>query len=218
MRTKNISRRDFMAGVATVAGATILVACTPMQNPISSDGQQANATSLPDVKTQFDDSGRAMKVFVVYDSVYGNTQKIAEAMIEGIGSGRETNIAKATQVSAADLEGIDLLIVGAPTHGGTYTEPMKNFLSSIPANALKGIKAASFDTSFTEESQGAFVRFLMKTLGYAAPKIGKALSSKGAEVITSEIFYVVDTEGPLKDGEIERAGQWAATLVKQLQG
>lgn len=157
-----------------------------------------------------------MKVFVVYDSVYGNTQKIAEAMIEGIGKERETVIAKAAQASAADLEEVDLIIVGAPTHGGTFTEPVKSFLGSIPANALKGKKAASFDTSFTVESQGAFVRFLMKTLGYAAPKIAKALAGKGAEVLTSEIFYVVDTEGPLKEGELERAGKWAAALVSQL--
>lgn len=216
MRKKNISRRDFMAGVATVAGATILVACSPAQNPISSEGLQATDPSLPEVKTQFDASGRTMKVFVVYDSVYGNTQKIAEAMIEGIGGERDTTIAKAPQASTADLEGIDLLIVGAPTHGGTFTEPVKSFLGSIPANALKGIKAAAFDTSFTVESQGAFVRFLMKTLGFAAPKIAKALSSKGAEVLTSEIFYVVDTEGPLKEGELERAGKWAAALVSQL--
>ena len=218
MRTKNISRRDFIAGVATVAGATILVACTPGQNPISSEGLQPNGSTLPEIKTQFDDTGRTMKVFVVYDSVYGNTQKIAEAMIAGIGIERETRIAKAPQASTADLEGIDLLIVGAPTHGGTYTEPVKTYLGGIPANALKGIKAAAFDTSFTVESQGAFVRFLMKTFGFASPKIAKALASKGAEVLTSEIFYVVDTEGPLKEGELERAGKWAAALVSQSGG
>jgi flavodoxin len=215
MRTKNISRREFVAGVAAVAGATILVACTPAKNSPLPEGSQSNGPSPSSTQTQTGNEGGIMKVFIVYDSVYGNTQKIAEAMIDGIGSNCEPIITKVQDATVADIEGVDLFIVGGPTHGGTFTEPVKNFFASIPANGLKGIKSAAFDTSFTEETQGAFVRFLMTTLGYAAPKIAKKLAGKGADVLTSEIFYVLDTEGPLKEGEIERASQWAAALVNQ---
>lgn len=217
MRRKNISRREFVTGVAAVAGATILIACTPAKNSTSTEEAKSSESSSADLKTQPGKEGGIMKVLIVYDSVYGNTQKIAEAMIEGIGSERNPIITKVKDATIADLEGVDLLIVGGPTHGGNFTEPVKNFFASISANGLKGIKAAAFDTSFTLDSQGAFVRFLMKTLGYAAPKIAKKLGSKGADVLTSEIFYVVDTEGPLKEGEIERASAWAVALVKQAQ-
>lgn len=217
MRSKKISRREFISGVAAVTGATILVACTPVKNSISLEEPQLNGSYLPDTKPQPDKEGRIMKVFIVYDSVYGNTKSIAEAMINGIGSNREPKITKVQEATVADLEGIDLLIVGAPNHGGTFTEPLKNFFASIPADGLKGVKAAAFDTSFVIEKQGAFVRVIMKIFGYAAPKIATILGTKGAEILKSEVFYVLETEGPLKEGEIERASLWAAALVSQVQ-
>src|SRR5512133_3394402 len=129
MRSKNISRREFVAGVASVAGATILIACTPARNSPSSEEPKPNEASPSNSKTQPGREGGILKVFIVYDSVYGNTQKIAEAMIEGIGSDREPIITKVQDATIADLEGVDLLIVGSPTHGGTFTEPVKNFFA-----------------------------------------------------------------------------------------
>lgn len=213
MMKKKLNRREFVSGVAALAGVTILVACVPDKRSISTKEPQASEPTAAEIVIQPGAEGKSLKVLIVYDSVYGNTKKIAEAMIAGIDSLHDAKVSNVQEITSGNIEDIDLLLVGSPTHGGTFTEPVKNFFASIPANGLAGIKAAGFDTSFTTESQGAFVRFLMRTLGYAAPKIAKKLVSKGAEVLPSEIFYVVDTEGPLKEGEEERAGKWAAALV-----
>jgi len=216
MKPEKMNRRDFLKRSSILASATLLVALTPGGNILPSKGFLPSQDSDPG-KTNFTEKqDKTHKVLIVYDTVYGNTQKIAEGMFEGISLNRSTCITKSSEASVADLEGIDLLIVGAPTHGGNFTEAMKDYLAGMPANALKGVHAATFDTSFTAETQGAFIRFLMKILGFAAPKIAKKLANEGAEVLSSETFYVLDTEGPLKVGEIERASEWAVALVDQL--
>ena len=55
---------------------------------------------------------------------------------------------------------------------------------------------------------------LIKMLGYAAPRILKMLAKKGASTMDSESFWVLDREGPLKEGETERARKWVADLVR----
>jgi hypothetical protein len=103
------------------------------------------------------------------------------------------------------LAGIDLLILGSPTHGGQYTQPVKDFLARIPIQGLKNVHAAAFDTGSTTENQGGFGKTMINLFGYAAPRIAKELTKKGAALLGAETFYVLGTEGPLKEGEIERA-------------
>ena len=57
-----------------------------------------------------------MKALIVYDSVYGNTEKIAKA-IGGAITG-EVRVLRVDESNSAELESIDLLIVGSPTQGG----------------------------------------------------------------------------------------------------
>ncbi len=213
MKIKNISRRKFISGITAAAGATLLVACVPV-SPASQPGKKTAAELLPAENTvPTATSGRVLKVCIVYDSVYGNTAKIAEAMLEGIGGNQESQLIKAQEASTDNLVDVDLLLVGSPTQAGTFIEPVKNFLAGIPVDALKNVKAAAFDTSFDINTQKAFLRFIMKTFGYAAPKIAKELSGKGATVLATETFIVLKTEGPLQEGEVERAKEWASRVV-----
>ena len=57
-----------------------------------------------------------MKTLVIYDSVHGNTRKIAEAIGEAVSG--EVKVQRAGEVDASRLKEFDLLFVGAPTHGG----------------------------------------------------------------------------------------------------
>ncbi len=215
MRIKKISRRKFISGMTTAAGATFLVACVPVRSEPQSRKEISIDPLSPGKAAQSAMVGRMLKVLVVYDSVYGNTAKIAEAIIEGIGGNPESQLKKAPEAPTADLANIDVLFVGSPTQAGSFIEPVKNFLAGITADALQNVKAAAFDTSFNIQKQGAFLRFIMKTFGYAAPKIGKKLSGKGAEVLAAETFIVLETEGPLQEGEVERAKNWASTVVNK---
>ncbi len=142
---------------------------------------------------------------MVYDSVYGNTQKIAEAV--GGALAGETKVVRVNEVDPARLGQIDLLIVGSPTLGGRPSEPMQDFLVRIPGTAVKGLKFATFDTRYS----GKFVR----VFGFAAEKIGENLVSKGGvQSSPPEPFYVKGKKGPLKEGELERAANWARGLSR----
>ena len=71
----------------------------------------------------------------------------------------------------------------------------------------------AFDTRFELEKQNFALKLLMKTRAYAAEKIAKLLVSKGGILMAQpEAFIVTGKEGPLDDGELERAEQWGGIL------
>jgi flavodoxin I len=139
-----------------------------------------------------------LKSLVVYDSTYGNTEKIAQAIGESIGG----RVLKVGDVNSTELTGLDLLIVGSPTHGGWPTEGIHGFLKA--PLSLQGIQVAAFDTR-TVSFWNRLFRF-----GYAAPRIVQDLERIGGNLIAApEGFIVLGTQGPLKNGELERAVVWA---------
>jgi flavodoxin len=145
-----------------------------------------------------------MKTLVVYDSVYGNTKTVAQTIGDAIPG--EAEVLYVKDANASGLEAYDLLIVGAPTHGAKPSPDMQVFLDQIGARALEGVKVAAFDTRMTVK--------LITMFGTAAPKIAKALVEKGGIQVGKPLgVYVKGGEGPLKDGEIERAAAWARELV-----
>jgi flavodoxin len=145
-----------------------------------------------------------MKTLVVYDSVYGHTKAIAQAVGDAIPG--EVEVLHAGQANASELGAYDLLFVGAPTHGARPSPDAKAFLDQIQPFALKGIRVAAFDTRMTNK--------LITLFGVAAPKIAKELQQKGGTLVGSPAgFFVTGGEGPLKKGEVERASAWAKGLV-----
>jgi flavodoxin len=146
-----------------------------------------------------------MKTLVVYDSLYGNTKTIAQSIGDAIPG--EVTVMHVGDVPVSGLEVYDLLVVGAPTHGAKPSPDMQAFLDQIGERDLAGGKVAAFDTRMTNK--------LITLFGTAAPKIAKALQAKGGTVVGSaEGFYVTGGEGPLKDGEVERASRWAQGLAE----
>ncbi|MBJ2355793.1 flavodoxin family protein, partial [Sphaerochaeta sp. S2] len=106
-----------------------------------------------------------MHVLVVYDSMYGNTEKIAQA----IGTATEATVLHVNQVKEEHLTGLDILIVGSPTQAFQPLKPVKTFLKDLPAGSLKGVKIASFDTRADLGEVGSkLLSFLVKLFGYAA--------------------------------------------------
>ena len=147
-----------------------------------------------------------MKVLVVYDSAYGNTEKIARA-IGGAITG-DVKILRVGEVNPAELDSFDLLIIGSPTYGGRPTQPVQDFISKIPDSDIEGKSFAAFDTRVEAK--------FAKIFGYAAGIIADSLKKKdGNLVLPPEGFFVTGKEGPLKDGELERATNWAKELTKE---
>lgn len=152
-----------------------------------------------------------MKAVVIYDSVYGNTQKIAQAIGDGLTG--EVKVVPVGAMSASEVRSFDLLIVGSPVHGGRATPSIDAFLQQLPPHALEGKSVGAFDTRFEAEEQGIGLRILMSVIRYAAERIARELAKKGGRLAAEpEGFIVEQKEGPLKQGELERASQWAKAM------
>ena len=160
-----------------------------------------------------------MNILVIYDSVYGNTEKVANAVGEALGAQHTVKMLRATELQQADLSGVELLIAGAPTQKFNPTPGLKDPLQALPAKSLQGMRAAAFDTRIAEaDADNKVFSFMVKRFGYAAEKIADMLKKKGAVlVLPPEPFYVKGTEGPLQDGELERAAAWALKTVAPVE-
>jgi flavodoxin len=158
-----------------------------------------------------------MKALIIYDSFFGNTEQIAQAIGTALGSPEDVEVLQVSGVKPEQLTEATLLIVGSPTRGFRPTPAINSLLKSIPENGLKGVKVATFDTRFTEdeiESSVFILRILVNLFGYAAKPIADRLEKKGGElIIPPEGFFVEGTEGPLKEGELERAADWAKQIM-----
>jgi flavodoxin len=147
-----------------------------------------------------------MKTLIVYDSFYGNTNKVADAIAAIFGE--DGQLVHVSQVDYDSLKDVDTLVVGSPTHGGAPSQSIQTFLSRLPAPGSPSAKAVAFDTRLTW-------KFLEKH-GGAAEKIAEALREKGWRMHLSPEGFLVGglRRGPLKNGELERATLWA----KQIKG
>lgn len=152
-----------------------------------------------------------MKALVVYDSFYGNTEKLAQAMAGALGAAAR----RVGEVQPGELSGLDLLIVGSPTRAFRASPGTVKLLGSLAVGSLTGVRAAAFDTrvEMTDKTPG-ILRFMAGIFGYAAKPIANRLQKKGATLAAPpEGYIVLASEGPLKDGELQRAAEWAKKVA-----
>lgn len=160
-----------------------------------------------------------MKTLIIYDSLYGNTEKIARAMGSALESQGEVAVLRVGEVKPEQLAGVDFLIAGSPTQRFNATLPVSSLLKGMAKDSLKGVRVAAFDTRLTAShiNQTPVLAFFVRLWGrsaYAAQHIADALKKKGGELVAPpEGFYVEGTEGPLVEGEVERAAEWARQVI-----
>lgn len=143
-----------------------------------------------------------MKSLVLFDSNYGNTGSLANAIAAELGE--NSKVVSVREFSKNDLLGINLLVVGSPIIGWSPTEKMKDLLENLPKDSLKDIKVTSFDT-----------RMNVFFHGDAAYKILQSLIELGGkEIIKPNAFFVKGRQGPLKSGELEKASEWGKEIYK----
>ena len=164
-----------------------------------------------------------MKALVVYESMFGNTERVARAVAEGLAGRVEVETTNVTAAPA--VSGVDLLVVGAPTHafglsrpqtrgtavrqGGSATAAevgVREWLSR--AGRLDGVPVASFDTRVARP----------RMPGSAARKAIRLLRRAGGRPVGPPVsFYVTGTPGPLVDGECARARAWGELIAISFQ-
>ncbi len=147
-----------------------------------------------------------MKAIIVYDSYFGNTNKVSEIIKENLkGDAEMINV---SDLENSILKNIDLLIVGSPTRAFNATKKINDFIKNL--GDLKKLKVAVFDTRMDiKKINNKFLTFMANIFGYAKEKIEKKLKKKNAEIITESEGFFVDTEkGPLSKGEEQRIKKW----------
>jgi len=157
-----------------------------------------------------------MKALVIYDSFFSNTERIAQAIGKGLGTEKEVTIVKVDAAKPELLEELDYLIVGSPTRAFSPTPASKTFIKKLSPNQLAGVRVTSFDTRLPiNEKTPGILRFLAGIFGYADKPLLDELKKKGGvQVVASEGFMVTDSEGPLAEGELERATEWGKAIRK----
>lgn len=148
-----------------------------------------------------------MNTLVVSFSKFGNTKLVAEAIGEVLESESAVELIGIDDLTDADFHDADLVVMGSPTHRMNLPEAVRPILDKLPKKLLKGKLFAAFDTSY--EMSWWLNHFT------AGKKISQKLRKLGGKrIVPPEIFLVSGREGPLVDGEIERAKSWAASLLK----
>lgn len=154
-----------------------------------------------------------MNVLIIYDSLYGNTEKITKEISRTLSKNNSVKALRVGEADIKDFESVELLIVGSPTQGGRPKKETEEFLKQIPHNKLVNVKVAAFDTRMDQNDQGVGLKLIMKVIDFAAPKIAKTLTANGGKLVGKpEGFIVEGKEGPLRKGELKRAAEWANTL------
>ena len=156
-----------------------------------------------------------MKALVIFESFFGNTEKIARAVAEGLAAHCEVTVLRVADAQPEQFKAFDLVVIGSPTRGFRPSDGTKALLKALPASALQGVKIAAFDTRMdVKEANNAFLTFMERIFGYAAEPIGKALArAGGTQADLPQGFIVLASEGPLRDGELDRAAAWGEKLA-----
>ena len=170
-----------------------------------------------------------MRTLIVHESMFGNTEAVAEAIAEGLrgtgqhlGDAADVDVVRVAQAPGVIGDDIALLVVGGPTHAfsmtraktradavakgatGDETTGIREWIEHV--RPRPGLPVVTFDT-----------RVHVKLLpGSAAKQAASALSKHGfSRAERGETFWVDGTEGPLPESEIVRAREWGAELAKR---
>ena len=152
------------------------------------------------------------KVFVVYDSKYGNTKLTAENILEGIREvgGIETAIGYVKEVDVEKVDDYEALVLGAPNHMGRPSRTMKKFIDRLAELDLKAKNVAVFGTySGRERPVDRAVKKLEKMVEKKLPKL--SLISPGLSIRVNGI------PGPLVEGELPKCVDFGKKIANQIR-
>jgi flavodoxin len=168
-----------------------------------------------------------MRALVVYESMFGNTERVAREVAEGLAAHAIVEVRPIAEAPLEPDEALDLVVVGGPTHAFSLSRPstredarrqgagagadgpgLREWLDGLHAGAHHP-RVAAFDTRVTK------VRRIPGSAARKAAKVTGKLGYLSAE--RPESFFVEDTDGPLSDGELERARAWGDRIGAHLE-
>jgi len=165
-----------------------------------------------------------MLVLVMYESMFGNSERVARMVAEGLGERAEVTVRDVSASQDAEIpDDVGLLVVGGPTHALSMSRPntredairqgarqgrtsrgLREWLSELPRD-LESLPFATFDTRVSR------VRRLPGSAAHSAARILRR--RHGRIVVPPESFYVTEVAGSVADGELERARAWGVHVT-----
>jgi hypothetical protein len=174
-----------------------------------------------------------MRALVVYESMYGNTRKVAQAIAEGIAERLEVKLIEVGDAAPQIPDDVDLVVLGGPTHAhgmstpGTredaatrFTKPlvsdgigMREWLDALRP-PMRKVRAAAFDTRAKVPAWAS---------GSAANGFAKQLERAGLRLVDKPRSFFIQmkaepVEELLAEGEIESARAWGLALAVAVAG
>lgn len=169
------------------------------------------------------------RAVVVYESMFGNTAAVAAAIADGLTeSGMSVELAEVSTAPPAGRIDAELLVLGAPTHAFSLSRPgtredavrqgaaaahteigLREWLAQARRHPrAAAVPVAAFDTKVTR---------VRRLPGSAARKMASlARAARLDPPLGVESFYVTDVAGPLDEGELDRAKDWARSLATRV--
>jgi flavorubredoxin len=156
--------------------------------------------------------GLLVKVFVVYDTKYGNTKLAGENIVEGIREveGTETSIGYVKEIDIGKVADYDAIVLGAPNHMGRPSRTMKKFVNRLAEFDLKAKNVAVFGTYSGR----------VRTVDRAVKKLEKIVEKKlpNLKLISPSLSIRVNgIPGPLVEGELPKCKDFGRTIANQLK-
>jgi flavodoxin len=151
-----------------------------------------------------------MHTVVIYDTKFGNTEKIAEAIGRGAGAVGSVQVVPTTEARPALAEGPDLVLVGGPTQRRSISPGLLAFFETgLVDGILVDVLVSSFDTRYKGSTW---------IMGSAAAEAAKHLGKAGALLVAKPESFFMHGGGPmerqvLEAGELERAEAWGRTVA-----
>lgn len=156
-----------------------------------------------------------MKICIIYDTFYGNTQKVAELYRDNLIE-FEPNLVKIDVVTQDVIDAYDIILFGAPTRAFNMSKKMKKVLKKYK---YKDKYFMTFDTrARMEDVNSKLLLNLVKRFGYAAEKMENRLIRKEAlKLMDYEYYYIKDTEGPLYEETERKVKKDVQLLIKKIR-
>ena len=174
-----------------------------------------------------------MRPVVVYESMFGATRIIAEAIASGFTEYDENTVVRASEVGGSVLYDADLVVVGGPTHVRSMSRPSTR--KGAPGYAKKhgrnlALEPGAIDGPGVREWIGHLGQHTMfaaafdtrvkgsaALTGRASKAINRGLASHGMSVVAPPESFLVDKNGSFLPGEVARAASWGATLAQAVR-
>jgi menaquinone-dependent protoporphyrinogen IX oxidase len=152
------------------------------------------------------------KIFVAYDSKYGNTKRAAETIAQGIQEvvGKKTPVGDVKEVNLESVAEYDALVIGAPNHMAKPSRTMLKFIDRLARVDLKATHVAVFGTySGRAREPDRAVKKMEKNIKKKLPKTNLLLPSLSVRVH--------GVTGPIFEEELPRCKDFGKRIANQLQ-